>query len=56
MAGVELPGFTADALRRALLDPIPVTGMPLDLRLTSIDPQEGGIFAGVAGDGIQLVR
>ena len=28
MAGVDLPGFTADALLRALLKPIPVTGVP----------------------------
>ena len=56
IAGVDLPGFTADALLRALLKPIPVTGVPLGLRLTSVDPQEGGIFAGVAGDGIPLTR
>ncbi len=56
VAGVELPDFTADALRRTLLDPIPVTGVPLGLRLTSIDPQDGGIFAGVVGDNIPLTR
>ena len=56
VAGVELPGFTADALLRALLKPIPVTGIPLDLRLTSVDPQDGGIFAGVVGDSIPLAR
>jgi len=56
VAGVDLPGFTADALLRALLKPIPVTGVPLDLRLSSIDPQEGGLYAGVVGDGITLSR
>jgi hypothetical protein len=56
IGGVDLPGFTADALLRAMLKPIPVTGIPLDLRLTSVDPQDGGIFAGVAGDGIPLGR
>jgi hypothetical protein len=56
VAGVELPDFTAEALRRTLLDPIPVTGVPLGLRLTSIDPQDGGIFAGVVGDNIALAR
>ena len=56
IAGVDLPGFTADALLRALLKPIPVTGVPLGLRLTSVDPQDAGIFAGVAGDGIPLTR
>jgi hypothetical protein len=56
IAGVDLPGFTADALLRALLKPIPVTGVPLGLRLTSVDPQDAGIFAGVAGDSIPLAR
>jgi hypothetical protein len=56
VAGVDLPGFTADALLRALLKPIPVTGIPLGLRLSSIDPQDGGLYAGVVGDGIPLVR
>ena len=56
MAGVDLPGFTADALLRAVLKPIPVTGVPLGLRLTSVDPQDAGIFAGVVGDAIPLSR
>jgi LmeA-like phospholipid-binding len=56
VAGVDLPGFTADALLRALLKPIPVTGIPLDLRLSSIDPQEGGLYAGVVGDNIPITR
>jgi hypothetical protein len=56
VAGVELPGFTADALLRALLKPIPVTGVPLGLRLSSIDPQDGGLFAGVVGDAILIDR
>jgi hypothetical protein len=56
VAGVELPGFTADALLRALLKPIPITGVPLDLRLTSIDPQDTGIHAVLVGSGIPLTR
>ena len=56
VAGVSLPGFTADALLRALLKPIPITGVPLELRLTSIDPQDTGIHAVVVGNGIPLTR
>jgi hypothetical protein len=56
VAGVNLPGFTAAALLRALLKPIQITGVPLDLRLTSIDPQDGGIHATVVGDGIPIKR
>lgn len=56
VAGVELPGFTADALLRALVRPIQVSGIPFGLRLTSIDPQDSGIYAGVAGDAIPVTR
>ena len=56
VAGVELPEFTADALLRALLKPIPVTGVPLGLQLSSIDPQDGGLYAGVVGDSIPITR
>ncbi len=56
VAGVELPGFTADALLQALLKPIPVTGVPLGLQLSSIDPQDSGLYAGVVGDAIPITR
>lgn len=56
VAGVDLPGFTADALLSALLRPIPVTGVPLGLQLSSIDPQDGGLYAGVVGDAIPITR
>jgi hypothetical protein len=56
VAGVNLPGFTADALLRALVKPIPITGIPLDLKLTSIDPQDSGIHAVVMGDAIPITR
>ena len=56
VAGVDLPGFTADALLRALLKPIPISGVPLGLRVSSIDPQDGGLYAGLVGDGITVTR
>jgi hypothetical protein len=56
VAGVNLPGFTAAALLRVLLKPIPITGVPLELRLTSIDPQDSGIHAIVIGDNIPIGR
>lgn len=56
VAGVELPGFTADALLKAVLKPIPVTGVPFNLRLTAIDPQESGLYADVAGDQVPITR
>jgi LmeA-like phospholipid-binding len=56
VAGVNLPGFTAAALLRALLKPIAISGVPLELRLTSIDPQDSGINAVVVGDSIPIKR
>jgi LmeA-like phospholipid-binding len=56
VAGVNLPGFTAAALLRALLKPIAISGIPLELRLTSIDPQDSGINAVVVGDSIPIKR
>jgi hypothetical protein len=56
VGGVNLPGFTATALLRVLLKPIPITGVPLELRLTSIDPQDSGIHAIVVGDNIPISR
>jgi hypothetical protein len=56
VGGVNLPGFTSAALLRAVLKPIQITGVPLDLRLTSIDPQDGGIHATVVGDSIPIKR
>ena len=56
VAGVDLPGFTANALLRALVKPIPITGIPLGLRLTSIDPQDSGIHAAVVGDNVPINR
>jgi hypothetical protein len=56
VAGVNLPGFTAAALLRALLKPIQITGVPLDLRLTTIDPEDSGIHATVVGDNIPIKR
>ncbi len=56
VGGVNIPGFTAKALLRALIKPIPITGVPLELRLTSIDPQDSGIHATVVGDNIPIKR
>jgi hypothetical protein len=56
VAGVELPGGTADLLLRTLVKPIPVTGLPFGLRLSSVAPEDDGLHVGLQGDGLELSR
>ena len=56
MANVTLPEFTAKALLRALLKPIPVSGVPFGLTLTSIDARDDGLHAEIAGDNLPISR
>lgn len=56
VAGIDLPEFTAQALLRALLKPIPIGGLPLGLTVTGIDPRDDGIYATVVGDNLPLTR
>lgn len=71
VVGVNLPGPAAQALLRAIVKPIPVSGLsfglptstgaqdgslPLGLRLTSVDARDDGLHAGVSGDDIVLRR
>ena len=53
---VTLPQVAADALIKAVVKPIPISGVPFGLRLTSIDAQEDGLHAGVVGDNIPVTR
>jgi hypothetical protein len=54
VAGVELPDFTAQAMLRTVLKPIPVTGLPLGLRLSSVAAEPSVIRFGVVGDNVPL--
>jgi hypothetical protein len=56
VANVTLPEFTAKALLRALLKPIPVSGAPLGLTLTSIKAMDDGLHAEIAGDNLPIRR
>lgn len=51
---VTLPQIASDALIKAVIKPVPITGVPFDLRLTSIDAQDDGLHAGVVGDNIPV--
>jgi hypothetical protein len=56
VAGLELPGPTADQVVQALVKPIPVTGLPFGLRLSSLTPADDGLHVGLQGDRLELAR
>ena len=56
VAGVNLPEFTAQALLRAVLKPIPIGGLPMGLTVISIDPRDDGIRADLVGDNLPITR
>ncbi len=56
VANITLPEFTAKALLRALLKPIPVSGVPFGLTLTSISAMDDGLHAEIAGDNLPISR
>lgn len=56
VAGVTLPDVASKALIRAIVKPVPVSGLPFELRLTSIEAQDDGLHAGVSGENIPLQR
>ena len=56
MAGVDLPKFTAQALIRAVLEPISLAGLPLGLRATASTSQDDGVRVDVVGDNLPITR
>jgi hypothetical protein len=56
VAGVTLPAIVAEELIKAVVRPIPLEGIPFDLRVSSIDPQEDGLHVGLTGSDIQIER
>jgi hypothetical protein len=54
IADVSLPNLTAQALLRALLKPIPLEGVPLGLKLSSITAEQDGVHLAVNGDNVPL--
>ena len=56
VAGVDLPEFTAAALLRAVLKPIPIGGLPFGLTVIGIDPRDDGVHADLVGDNLPITR
>jgi hypothetical protein len=54
VAGVELPDFTAEAMLRTVLKPIPITGLPLGLTLSSVAAEPSAMRFGLVGDNVPL--
>ena len=54
VAGVDLPDFTATALLRTVVKPIPLKGLPLRLAVTSISAEADVLRIGVAADDVPL--
>ena len=56
VAGVNLPEFTAQALVRAVLKPIPIGALPMGLTVIGIDPRDDGIHVELVGDNLPVTR
>jgi LmeA-like phospholipid-binding len=54
VAGVNLPEFSAQALLAALLNPIPLKGMPLDMTVTRLTADEDGVHMDLVGDNLAV--
>jgi LmeA-like phospholipid-binding len=54
VAGVNLPEFSSQALLAALLNPIPLKGMPLDMTVTRITAAEDGLHLDLVGDNLAV--
>lgn len=54
VAGVDLPDFTATALLRTVIQPIPLRGLPLRLTVTSVAADNDALRVGVAADDVPL--
>jgi len=56
LGSVAIPQGTADALLQSIVRPIPVTGLPFGLTLSSVTAADDGLHVGVVGDHVPLQR
>ena len=56
VSGYTLPDVVAQQLISAVVRPIPLEGIPFDLRVTSIDAQDDGLHVGLDGADIPITR
>lgn len=56
VSGYTLPDIVAQQLIKAVVQPIPLEGIPFGLRVRSIDAQDDGLHVGLTGADIPLTR
>jgi hypothetical protein len=56
VAGYTLPDVVAQQLIKAVVQPIPLEGIPFELRVTSVEAQDDGLHVGLAGTDIPVRR
>lgn len=56
VGAVNIPDVTATALLGTILKPIPVTGLPLGLRLDAVTAEDDGVHVGLQGDEVTFSR
>ena len=56
VGGYALPDVVASSLIKAVVRPIPLEGIPFDLRVSSIDAQDDGLHVGLDGADIPIRR
>jgi len=56
VAGYTLPDVVAQQLIRAVVRPIPLEGIPFELRVTSVDARDDGLHVGLGGADIPVTR
>ena len=54
--GVTLPDVVAEQLIKAVVRPIPLEGIPFDLRVTSVEASDDGLHVGLDGTDIPIRR
>ena len=56
VSGYTLPDVVTDQLIKAVVRPIPLEGVPFDLRVSSIDARDDGLHVGLEGTDIRIQR
>lgn len=56
VSGYTLPDVVAEQLIKAIVRPIPLEGIPFDLRVTSMDTHDDGLHVGLSGADIPIRR
>lgn len=56
VSGYTLPDVVAQQLIKAVVQPIPLEGVPFGLRVTSIDARDDGLHVGLEGTDIPIQR